>query len=132
MKFNSNYKREISSFNFGMNIATSSCQVCHSDKADKWMQNLEHSQAELYNDSLIIAGCLQSDSLGIQIWIVLYINGLVQERRNFIANALELRLSCTDPLIYIWVVLFGLSKLFAFLINPNFVVLCLHSWYIFF
>ena len=26
-----------------------------------------------------------------------YINGLVQEKRNSIANALELRLSCTDP-----------------------------------
>ena len=28
-----------------------------------------------------------------------YINGLVQERRNSIANALELRLSCTNPSI---------------------------------
>ena len=27
------------------------------------------------------------------------INGLVQERRNSIAKALELRLSCTNPLI---------------------------------
>ena len=26
-----------------------------------------------------------------------YIDGLVQERRNSIANALELRLSCTNP-----------------------------------
>ena len=30
-----------------------------------------------------------------------YIHGLVQERCNSIANPLELRLSCTDPLIYI-------------------------------
>ena len=29
-----------------------------------------------------------------------YIDGLVQERRNSIANALELRLSCTNPSIY--------------------------------
>ena len=29
----------------------------------------------------------------------LYINGLMQERRNSIANALELRLSCTNPSI---------------------------------
>ena len=29
-----------------------------------------------------------------------YIDGLVQERRNSIANALELRLSCTNPTIY--------------------------------
>ena len=28
-----------------------------------------------------------------------YIDGLVQGRRNSIANALELRLSCTNPLI---------------------------------
>ena len=27
----------------------------------------------------------------------LYINGLVQERRNYSALAMELRLSCTDP-----------------------------------
>ena len=30
----------------------------------------------------------------------LYIDGLVQERRNSIANALELHLSCTNPSIY--------------------------------
>ena len=29
-----------------------------------------------------------------------YIDGLVQERHNSIANAMELRLSCTNPLIY--------------------------------
>ena len=29
----------------------------------------------------------------------LYIDVLAQERRNSIANALELRLSCTNPLI---------------------------------
>ena len=32
-----------------------------------------------------------------------HINGLGQERRNSIANALELRLSCTNPSTYIWV-----------------------------
>ena len=30
---------------------------------------------------------------------IVHIDGLVQERRNSIANALELRLSCTDPSI---------------------------------
>ena len=30
-----------------------------------------------------------------------HFNGLVQERRNSIANALELRLSCTNPSIYV-------------------------------
>ena len=34
-----------------------------------------------------------------------YIDGLMQERRNSIANTLELRLSCTNPWIY--VILFG-------------------------
>ena len=29
-----------------------------------------------------------------------HVDGLVQERRNSIANALELRLSCTNPSIY--------------------------------
>ena len=29
-----------------------------------------------------------------------HVDGLVQERRNFIANTLELRLSCTNPSIY--------------------------------
>ena len=33
-------------------------------------------------------------------YVILYINGLVQERRNSIANALELSLSCTSPSIY--------------------------------
>ena len=28
-----------------------------------------------------------------------HIDGLMPERRNYIANALELRLSCTNPLI---------------------------------
>ena len=31
-----------------------------------------------------------------------YIDGLMQERRNFIASTLELRLSCTNPSIFIW------------------------------
>ena len=43
-----------------------------------------------------------SYTLGIFIQILtgLYINGLVQERHNSIANALELRLSCTNPSIW--------------------------------
>ena len=31
-----------------------------------------------------------------------YIDGLVQERYNYIANALELRLSCMNQLIFFW------------------------------
>ena len=33
-------------------------------------------------------------------WITIYIGGLVQERRNSIANTLELRLPCINPSIY--------------------------------
>ena len=32
-----------------------------------------------------------------------YVDGLVQERRNSIANALELRLSCTNPSMWLCV-----------------------------
>ena len=38
-------------------------------------------------------------SMYIYITTKTHIDGLVQERRNSIANALELWLSCTDPLI---------------------------------
>ena len=34
------------------------------------------------------------------LWDKGHLNGFVQERRNSIANVLELRLSCTNPLIY--------------------------------
>ena len=36
----------------------------------------------------------------------LHFDELVQERHNFIANALELHLSCTNPLIYIHKIVF--------------------------
>ena len=39
-------------------------------------------------------------SEGIQYHIY-YIDGLVQERRNYSALALELRISCTNPPIYV-------------------------------
>ena len=42
---------------------------------------------------------LRHDKLRIKHSNALYINGLLQERRNSIANALELRLSCTNPSI---------------------------------
>ena len=44
--------------------------------------------------------------LAFSVWfhkefhMVCHIDGLVQERRNSIANALELRLSCTNPSIW--------------------------------
>ena len=37
--------------------------------------------------------------MGNVVYIYIYIHGLVQKRRNSIANALELRLSCTSPSI---------------------------------
>ena len=33
------------------------------------------------------------------VWSMAHVSGLVQERRNSIANALELRFSCTNPLM---------------------------------
>ena len=48
-----------------------------------------------------------------------YINGLVQERRNSIANALELHPSCTNPLIcvnWIWETTLKLSVMFFLLL----------------
>ena len=42
----------------------------------------------------------QWDMLGavyVQDQYLIHVGGLVQERRNSIANALELRLSCTNP-----------------------------------
>ena len=41
-----------------------------------------------------------STSLFICGWHLSHFDGLVQERRNSIANALELRLSCTNPSTY--------------------------------
>ena len=38
--------------------------------------------------------------MSIILQFVFDIDGLVQERHNFIANALELRLSCTNPSIF--------------------------------
>ena len=48
-------------------------------------------------DSLHVkSGCPKALSMGYSA------DGLVQERRNPIANALELRLSCTKPLLSDW------------------------------
>ena len=45
----------------------------------------------------------------ISLFFVKHIDGLVQERRNSSALAIELRLSCTNPLIYeckiFWVII---------------------------
>ena len=35
----------------------------------------------------------------MQFYILYHIDGLMQERCNYIANALELRVSCTNPSI---------------------------------
>ena len=37
-----------------------------------------------------------------KLGVLLYVDGLMQERRNSIDNPLELRLSCTNPSIYGW------------------------------
>ena len=50
----------------------------------------------LISNTVYISVYIHTDRLYIHVYIV----GLVQERRNSIANALELRLSCTNPSIY--------------------------------
>ena len=45
------------------------------------------------------------------------INGLVQERRNSIANVLELRLSCTNPSTWINMINFQLNVILCVLIS---------------
>ena len=40
-----------------------------------------------------------TDFFKYYVFVYANIDGLVQDRRNTIANALELRLSCTDPSI---------------------------------
>ena len=59
---------------------------------------------EITNIDLYVFTCSYRDN-----WFIGYIDGLVQERRNSIANVLELRLSCTKPLIWIitWLCVFN-------------------------
>ena len=60
-----------------------------------------------------------------------YINGLVQERHNSTANALELRLSCTSPLIHCMTLgLKGVkNNLMDFFSLPQCWVPCCMSWW---
>ena len=51
-------------------------------------------------------------------WVPDYINGLVQERRNSIADALELRLSCTNPSIWALKPLGSIHKNWCIFIPP--------------
>ena len=53
-----------------------------------------------WKDTNLLFGPMQTSSL-MQNAHGNNIDGLVQERHNSIANALELRLSCTNPLIYV-------------------------------
>ena len=63
-----------------------------------------------YNMGMIYCISISYDKVKhFTVWYILfqltylsYIDGLVQERHNSIANALELRLSCTDPSILTW------------------------------
>ena len=56
---------------------------------------------------------------------ILYIDGLVQDRRNSSASAMELRLSCTNPSIYVWWMLYVKYALLLYAID---VVLTLSYW----
>ena len=56
---------------------------------------------------------------------LVHADGFVQERRNSIANALESRLSCTDPSMYL--LLFHRSQ-FAVFISRDIDVMLWHVW----
>ena len=71
----------------------------------------------------------------LHVWYVTYIDGLVQERHNSISYALEWRLSCTNPLICYWMLLYAVECnnmyfRFSYALNPeichdvNFVIIC--------
>ena len=59
------------------------------------------TEAGIFQENLV--NTVTADALALLVThqaalvLTLYIDGLVQERRNSIANALELRLSCTNP-----------------------------------
>ena len=54
-------------------------------------------------------------TLHIPVACIPYIDELMQETRNSIANALELRLSCTNPSMSCFNVLHGISCLYPYL-----------------
>ena len=66
---------------------------------DFWMRRIPLRQA--INGLAMVWYCVGAELMLEALFIckVHYIDGLVQERRNSIANALELLLSCTDPSI---------------------------------
>ena len=71
------------------------CQYCHCDVCDVVSCHLGSEDSGLCAPGAVELCCLLSDSQ----WDI-YIDGLMQERSNSIANALELRLSCTNPSIW--------------------------------
>ena len=57
-----------------------------------------HQCVSYYGDKVIWDRLIST--MGFPTLVQLHIAGLVQERRNCIANALELRLSCMNPVIF--------------------------------
>ena len=55
------------------------------------------TQQNTSNSTFVILRCGNNHTDYVSHWLGTYFNGLVQERRNSIANALELLLSCTNP-----------------------------------
>ena len=54
----------------------------------------------LFTNTDIILIPLDNNNLSLFAIFTFHVDGLMQERHNSIANALELRLSCTNPSIY--------------------------------
>ena len=61
------------------------------------MNDVENTRAYFGRNGYLPSTYMNSANNGVSTD---YSYGLVQERRNSIAKALELRLSCTDPLIW--------------------------------
>ena len=58
--------------------------------------------------------------MDLVVWVYnVYIDGLVQERRASTANALELRLSCTNPSICYWSILVDFTNIIQVLLDGN-------------
>ena len=72
-------------------------------KQNTLKENFWFSRGQIDNKAVLVQFMAWRRVGGKNTWLMVtlftdaYIYGLVQERRNSIANALELRLSCTNP-----------------------------------
>ena len=80
------------------------------------------SPHQAFNSLAVAAYCMSLSARA-------YIDGLMQERRNSIANALELCLPCTNPLISSGPLFTDKNSILKFMrVNKNFLTLILIGW----